>query len=661
MLKEILKGNKNSSKEKSTEKKQRNRRINSVLNNFDLFKKINLNKKALHKKDKIKNFKLTIKNSNKKKIQQKQMNSNKLKNSPYSRNKNSILLTTNSCTFKRCIDKLNYISSFKSFNFDSYEYPDMQNEKNLISSFNLRNNEIDDKENMNENGNQNLYERKSNVYLNSAKSGNKLFINNLDQEFEIRCLKKKLKNLKNKNKYLIQQLDSINKKNNIIKAETIEEQNKRKDIICSFINICNDIFNNDEEDDESNRFKNILLNLMELKYKYENIYLENEFISNVGTLFYLSNIFNDNFYDNKRNDNNNNLYHNIQNLIKLKTEYLNCIKKYKQLQIKNKKYFTYCSNLLKDFNLNDLDSLYLTLKNIKSINDNETRKLARMKNVLFNSINHSKRRRNINKSVDNLKKLKKYPINFNFNLNYSDLQKYFIEHNKNKKKIEERYFTLKTEKSDCLTERERELERKKEEEGEEERDEEGFRLNIRNIGNNTIKNESRNVNFFLGGNIKSLSYINKDGNNSKKICRIKNYVKNVDKIRHQGIDNNKNRGSKSLFFTSITKSKEAPYNNILIKKNNQNINYENIINSKKHTYSKEIKSEEKDRIYTLNKYYSHDLKNKLNNTINTNILNVKKIFNNNLKDIYKRKNKSENNNSYNNNIKIKKKSLNIKS
>ena len=657
MLKEILKGNKNPSKEKSAEKKQRNRRINSVLNNFDLFKKINLNKKALLKKnDTINSFKLILKKNNSKKMQQKQINSNKLGSSPYSRNKNNNLLINNSCAIKRSIDKLNSISNFKSFNFDTNEYLDLDNGKYLLSSYNLRNNEIEEKEN--QNGNQNLYETKSNVYLNSAKYGEKLFINNLEQEFEIRCLKKKLKNLKNKNKSLIQQLDNINEKNKIIETEMIEEQNKRKDIICTFINSCNDIFNNEEEDDdESNRFKNLLLNLMDLEYKYENIILENEFISNIGTLFSLSNIFNDNFYDNKKNDNNNNLYHNIKNLIQLKSKYLNSIKKYKLLQIKNKKYFKYCSNLLKEFNINDLDTLYITLKNIKSINDNGTRKLAEMKKVLFKSINNNKKRRNINKSVDNIKKLKKYPINFNFNFNYSDLQKYFIEHNKNRKYIKERYTTLKTEKSDCLTEREREREREREKDGEEE----GLRLNIENICNNTIKTEGRNINYFLGGNINSLRNISKDANNKKKICRIANYVKNVDINRYQEMDNDKEKGSKSLFFTSIIKTKEAPYKNILIKKNNQNINYENNINSKTHIYSNQIKSEEKDNNSRLKNYYNYALKNKLNNTINTNIINVKKIFKNNVKDnSNKRKNKSEKSNSYINNIKIKKKSLNIK-
>ena len=659
MLKEILKGNKAPSKEKSSEKKQKNRRINSVLNNFDLFKKINLNKKAFPKKDKVSNFKLIIKKNNNKKIKYKQINPNKTKNSPYSRNNKNFLIN-NSCTIKRSIDKLNSISNFKSFNFDTYEYRGMLNDQKLISSYNLNNKEIKEKEN--ENGNQNLYEKKSNVYLNSAKSGDKLFINKLEQEFEVRCLKNKLKNLKNKNKSLNQQLDNIKEKNRIIKNEAIREQNKRKEIICSFINICKDIFNNEEEDDdESNKFKNILLNLMDLKYKYENIILENDFISNVGTLFSLANIFNDNFYDNKRNNSNNNLYHNIKNLIKLKTKYLNTIKKYKLLQIKNKKYFIYCSNLLKFFNLNDLDTLYNTLITTKSINDKETRKLSRMKKVLFNSINNNKSRRNINKSVDNLKNLKKFPINFNSNFNYSDLQKYFIEHNKNKKYSKERYLTLKTEKSDCFTERERERE-KEEDREEEEEEEEGVRLNIKNnICNKTIKTESRNINYFLGRNITSLRNISKNENSSNKICRIKNYAKNVNKIRNQGIDNEKEKGSKSLFFTSICKIKEVPYKNILIKKNNENNNNENLISSKKHTYNNENKSEEKNCNYRLYKYYKHALKNKLNNNINTNIINVKKTFNNNLKEnLIKKKNKIEKNNSYNNNIKIKKKSLNIR-
>jgi hypothetical protein len=68
---------------------------------------------------------------------------------------------------------------------------------------------------------------------------------------------------------------------------------------------------------------------MDLKYKYENIFLEDEFISNIGILFSLTNIFSDNFYDNKRNNSINNIYHNIKDLIKLKTNYLNNIKKNK--------------------------------------------------------------------------------------------------------------------------------------------------------------------------------------------------------------------------------------------------------------------------------------------------------------------------------------------
>jgi hypothetical protein len=324
MLKELLKGNKNSSKEKSLEKKQKNRRMNSVLNNFDLFKKINIKKRPLQKEGKVNSFKFIIKNSNNKKIEQKKIISNKKNNSPYS-SRNKKILINSSCSIRRNFDKLNCISNCKSFYFDTNEYRDKVKEKNLMSNYNLSNNEIKEKEN--QNYNQNLYEN-HNIYLNSAKNTNNVFINHLDQEFEIRHLKKKLKNLKNKNKSLIQQLDKIKEKNDLIKTETKEEQSKRKEIICSFINICNDIFNNEDEiDSGNNRFKNILLNIMDLKYKYENIFLEDEFISNIGILFSLTNIFSDNFYDNKRNNSINNIYHNIKDLIKLKTNYLNSIKK----------------------------------------------------------------------------------------------------------------------------------------------------------------------------------------------------------------------------------------------------------------------------------------------------------------------------------------------
>ena len=609
MLKDLLKGNKNTSKEKSLEKKHKNRRMNSVLNNFDLFKKINIKKRPLQKEEKVNSFKLIIKNSNNKKIEQKKIISNKTNNSPYSRSNNNFLIN-NSCSIRRNIDKLNCISNFNSFHFDTSEYRNMFKDKNLLSNYNLNNNEIKEKEN--QNVNQNLYENHNNIYLNSAKNTNNAFINHLDQEFEIRRLKKKLKNLKNKNKSLIQQLDNIKEKNDIIKIEINEEQSKRKEIICSFINICNDIFNNDNEVFEgNNRFKNILLNLMDFKLKFENIFLENEFISNIGILFSLTNIFSENFYDNKRNNSTNNIYHNIKDLIKLKTNYLNSIKKYKLLQIKNKKYFKYCSNLLENLNLNDLDNLYNYINTIKSINEKENRKLKRMKNVLLNSINTNKRR-NINKSVDNLTNLKKYPINFNSNFNYSDLQNYFNEYNKNKNYFKERYFTIKTEESeffDSLTDREIEKEVKEKKKG------------------------TKNINYFLSGNIKNFKKIIKNGNNHKKICRIENYAKNVDKIKHQKMKIDKEKGSKSLYFNSLYKSKDSPYSNILIKKNNLNINYQKKINSKKHIYRNETKSEEKDNNDRLNKYYNHALKIKLNNsnTNNFKVISVKKIFNRNIK------------------------------
>ena len=574
MLKELLNENKNSSKEKSLEKKQKNRRMNSIINSFDLFKKINLKKRPLQKEGKVKSFKLIIKNKNTKKIEQKRVNPNKANNSPYSRSNNNFLINA-SCSIRRNIDELNGISNFKSYNFNTSEYQDMLIEKNLMSDYILNDNEIIDKEN--QNINQNFYENNNNIYLYSAKNTNNVFINHLDQEFEIRCLKKKLKNLKNKNKSLIQQLDNLKEKNSTIKSETFREQNERKNIICSFINICNDIFNNEDEVGlGTNRFKNILLNLMDLKYKYENIFLENEFISNIGILFSLENIFNDNFYDNKRNNSNNNIYHNIKDLIKLKTNYLNIIKKYKLLQIKNIKYFKYCSNLLEKLNLNDLDNLFNYLKTIKSINQKENRKINRMKKALFNNNNYNKRR-NINKSVDSLANFKKYPINFNSNFDYSDLQKYFNEYNKD---LEEGYLTIKTEERefyDSLTDGQLEKE------GEEKKAGANF--------------NSKNINYFLSGNIKNLKKIYK---NQKKICRFGNYARNVYRIKPQEMETQK--GSKSLFFNSIYKNKDYPYNNILIKSNNLNNNYEKIINSKNHIRNK-TKSEEKNNNIRLSKYY----------------------------------------------------------
>ena len=71
--------------------------------------------------------------------------------------------------------------------------------------------------------------KKKNVYLRNTKFDNYLFINNLEREFEIRRLKKKIYALKNNKKMIMQNLDNIKKRNYILKNEILK--NKKKELL----------------------------------------------------------------------------------------------------------------------------------------------------------------------------------------------------------------------------------------------------------------------------------------------------------------------------------------------------------------------------------------------------------------------------------------------
>ena len=632
MIKEILKGNINASKEESLNiKKRKNKRINSVLYNFDLFKRINLKKKSLPSQfEKVNSLKIIHKN-NDSKIKNNNLTQVNTSNNSKNKRNNKIF---NSYSLKRKKNKTKDFTNMKSFN------DQINSSENLLNITNINRNEkyfrnnygigdIDEDED--ENG-----QKTKKINISNLRYGNNLYNNNYEKELEIRQLKNKLEKLKKKNISLNQKLGYIIEQNNIIEKKTIKEQNKRKDIICSLIDINNNIFNKNDYQNESS-FKNLLFNLMDLKYKYGNAFLKNDFLSNLDILFSLSNILN----ENKNLNGTNNILNIIQKLIQFKGNYIDNIKKYKILQITNQKYYNYIMILLKKLNLNDLNSLHDYLVLIKSSNDEEIKKINRMKNVLYADENNSiKRQKKFNSSVDYLTTSNRR--NFSINFNYVDLQKYFIKHNRNKKSYSNgRNLTLKNEKINYLD--------KNEEKGD-----------IQRINNKSFKGDKTFK--------KKINFIGKD---IEKIKRFKTNIIYMNKLKQKGIDlekeKEKEKENNSLYYPPKNKIKNIPHNYFLKKKIlMKNNKYENSMNVSRNFTLNDENPLNKRNYNRINKYSHNTFKNKLNNSTNINSFNVQKYFKKNIKlkqninENSKNINKSERNNDYNNNIKIKKKSLNLR-
>ena len=629
MIKEILKGNINVSKEESLNfKKGKNKRINSVLYNFDLFKRINLKKKSLPSQlEKVNSLKI-INKDNDSKIKYNNLTQANTSNNSKDKRNNKIF---NSHSLKRKKNKTKDFTNMKSF------IDQINSSENLLNITNINRNENYFRNNYgfgeineeNENG-----QKKKKIYINNLRYGNNLYNSNYEKELEIRHLKNKLEKLKNKNISLNQKLGYIIEQNHIIENKTIKEQNKRKEIICSLIEINNNIFNKNEYENESS-FKNLIYNLMDLKYKYENAFLKNDFLSNIDTLFSLTNIFN----EDKSLKSSNNIFNVIQKLIQFKSNYIDNIKKYKILQISNQKYYNYILMLLKKLNLNDLNSLHDYLVLIKSSNDEEIKKINRMKNVLYADENNSiKRQKKINSSVDYLTTSNRR--NYSINFNYVDLQKYFIKHNRNKKSYSNgRNSTLKTKKNNYLE--------NNEEKGE-----------IQRINNESFKDDKRFK--------KKINLIGKD---IEKIKRFKTNIIYMNKLKQKGVEleKEKEKENNSLYYPPKNKIKNIPHNYFLKKKIlMKNIKYDNSMNVSRNFTINEENLLNKRNYNRINKYSHNTLKNKLNNSTNINSFNVQKYFKKNIKltqnvnENIKNKNKSERTNDYNNNIKIKKKSLNLR-
>ena len=82
-----------------------------------------------------------------------------------------------------------------------------------------------------------------------------------------------------KNNELKYNLEKKKKKNYLLKYNSKKEQNNINNIFYSLMNIYNTFFQNkSNHNDNKLNFKNLLLDLMDLKYNYENITLINKYL-----------------------------------------------------------------------------------------------------------------------------------------------------------------------------------------------------------------------------------------------------------------------------------------------------------------------------------------------------------------------------------------------
>ena len=235
----------------------------------------------------------------------------------------------------------------------------------------------------------------------------------LNYEFEIKLLKKKLKEKKKINDKLKYKLIKIK---NEQKRKIQENKKKKKEfiIISKVIDIYKNLYLSEKNNLESSSneayngltnsniiskenknncfisfpatklFKNMLLSLMDLKYEYLNILLKEEFVDGLNNIF-----DNDNNNEKQKNDLKNNdkfIINNIKELLKEEINLKAIINKYKYMSLENQKYSDYLSILSKKISIKRLDNIDTFLKNAIIKAETEYRQINQIKNIVMNKV-----------------------------------------------------------------------------------------------------------------------------------------------------------------------------------------------------------------------------------------------------------------------------------
>ena len=396
---------------------------------------------------------------------------------------------------------------------------------------NNTNNSHDDDDDDNVYNNNKSNEENINIY----KKNN---MENLEYEFEIRRLKREFDMLKKENNKIKENIQNVKNENtnleNVIFKSGDQEEilnnlillNKQYILYGSPNGIETD-FNNKNGNDS---FDNLILNIMDIKYYYENNLLINEFFEGINKL--LGTIPIENNGNNDDNDDDDaNLIKKINELIDIKNNLDNNNNKYKYFLEKNNNYYFYYKNLLNNLNLNNFEELEEFIKNlyIKNLKDKDNMK--KIQNTLMSDsspVNKSKGKKghyysssvitnNINKNV------------FNIN-NYTKLQNYLSIRNNDSKQKQKKISNY------IDSKRKRDLEQYLS------RTDNFYQNNFLNLKNNQ---EDGTKDYFQSFYNKNNTYLNNNNiscnNERKKRRKIKmNYLysdKEVNKKFYNGADN----------------------------------------------------------------------------------------------------------------------------
>ena len=380
--------------------------------------------------------------------------------------KKNELLNINSLLNKRFQRNSNYgtLYSLKIKSSDEnkdknyFSFDEKYSNKNKIIS----NNSSIDNEHKHKNANGAL----NNINWNKRNKKNKMV--KLEYEFEIRRLKRKLEKIKKENFEIKDKLNDIKEKNINLEKKILNDDEQKsilKEIILlnkqnafdnpNGIDIKYD--NQSKKDNDSDSFDELILNIMDIKYYYENSLLTNEFINGVNKLLYGIPLYING------NKNTQNLIKSINELINIKSNTFYINNKYRNLLQDNYNYYLFLNDLKKKLNLNEFSELDKLIKNIY-FNMKNNEKSQKFQNVLVKNFSSTQKNNEKNKLYGSsnliLNNKKNYKINhytklqnyLNANKGISrDKQKNIINHfdKKNKKSLDN--YLSQTEKNDSLS------------------------------------------------------------------------------------------------------------------------------------------------------------------------------------------------------------------
>ena len=213
--------------------------------------------------------------------------------------------------------------------------------------------------------------------------------NLLDIEFELRCLKKRMKLIKNQRKELKEKLFARRKQNQKLEDNIIKEHNYNQNIIDNLILLNKEYLLNKNQNEfeyfeDSIHYRNkeltmkdILFNIMDMKFEYENNNLYDKFIEGLNE--FLSNL---SILNMKNSDYN--IANKINRLLHIKNKLQILGEKYEETTMNNSKYYIYFTSLFNKLNLKNFNELKEYITNLLLKNIQENKRFNDITNALIN-------------------------------------------------------------------------------------------------------------------------------------------------------------------------------------------------------------------------------------------------------------------------------------